>query len=63
MDTKTPRRPRGRPRRSKEAGTALLRARCTQAEYDRALQAAEALGETLSDFVRVAVAERCRRVK
>lgn len=60
---KEPRRQRGRPRRAQEPGDALLRARCTQEEFAAAQQAAERLGESLSDFVRSAVAERCRRLK
>lgn len=63
MVAKAPRRQRGRPRRAGELGDALLRARCTQEEHDRAQTAADMLGESLSDFVRKSVSERCKRLK
>jgi uncharacterized protein (DUF1778 family) len=54
--------PGGRPPRAPENSDARLVARCTQAELEAAGKAAEAVEETLSEFVRRAVELRVKRV-
>lgn len=53
---------RGRPRREKKVSEARLVARCSDAELEAAEQVAAYLGESVSDFVRTAVAERAERI-
>lgn len=52
----------GRPPRAPGNSDARLVARCTRDEAEAAEKAAEAVEETLSEFVRRAVAERVRKV-
>lgn len=49
--------------RAKRQSTERLYSRCTVGELKRATKAAAKVGETLSEFVRVAVEMRCEKVE
>lgn len=54
--------PGGRPPRESGSSQERLVARCTREELEAATEAAERAGETVSEFVRVAVELRVKRV-
>lgn len=56
----TTKKPVGRPRRSRKVSEARLVARCSDAELEAAESAAALIGESLSAFIRIAVAKRVR---